>query len=113
GLHFFQKVLLLRREFAGLGAHITKVIGKLAGVLLSHLIAELLQLPLSASSRSERLGVRALVGGFGGALHVFTCLLQLAAFVGHAGLVFRAIHALAQLVHISEHLLFFFLKTFQ
>ena len=43
------------------------------------------------------------------ALHVLAGLVQLTPFVGHARLILRAVHALAQFVHVDENLLFFLL----
>src|SRR5262245_12303588 len=113
GFDFFDELILLAGEFAGFGAHLAHVFGELVGIFATHLIAQLLELAFSASSGSERLRWGSLLGGFRRALHILPRSIQLLAFLLHARLVLRLVHALAQFIDIREHLLFFFLQSFE
>src|SRR3974390_2058992 len=106
-------LLLLSSQLAGLAAHGAQIIGELARVFLAHLIPQLLQLAFSASAGREGLLRLALGGGLRGTLDILAGLIELPAFVGHPRLIFGAIHPLAQLVNVSEHLLLFLLQTLQ
>ena len=112
-IQLFEEVLLPAGQFAGIAPHPAQIIGELTGVLLAHLFAELLKLLLRARSGGERLRSRALAGGLSSTLNVFASLVELPPLIGHARLVFGPVHALAQLVHVREHLLFFLLEALE
>ena len=77
------------------------------------MIAQLLELALRARAGGQRLRGRALGGGIRGALHVVAGLIQLLALLRHLRLIFGPVHALAQFIHVREHLLLLLLEPFQ
>ena len=113
GLDFPVDSLLLSGEFAGLGAHFAEVFGEFAGGFSPELVAGIFELAFGAGTGGEGLGDGSLAGGFGGALHVLAGLVELALLFAGAGLVFGALHALLEFVHVGEHALLFLLKSFQ
>jgi len=68
---------------------------------------------LGARAGSQRLRSGSLAGGLSGPLDIVARLVQLAPFLCHPRLVFGTVHALAQLVHVREHLLLLLLEAFQ
>ena len=104
---------LFTGKLAGVLAHPAEILGKLTGILFPHLFAQFLELALRARAGGERLRHRALGGGIGCLLNIIARLVELLLFIRHAGLIFRPLHPLAHLIHISEHLLLFLLETFE
>ena len=110
---FFGQLLLFLREFPGVTAHLAHIVGKPIRALFAKVVGELLQLALRACAGTERLRRGIVVQRLGGALDVGTRFVELLPGVGHARLVFRAFHSLAQLVNVRQHFLLFFAQTLQ
>ncbi len=81
--------------------------------MLAELFAHFLELALGAGAGRERLRDVSFRGRLGGALRVLARLFELSLLLGHLRLDFGALHALAQFVHVGEHLALLFLEAFE
>ena len=104
---------LALRQLPRLVPHRAHFLGELVGVLLAKIIAELLQIALGPRAGGQRLRNGLFVQSLGGLLHLRSGLIKLLPGVGHAGLVFRPVHALAQFIHVREQVALFVAQAFE
>lgn len=110
GIQLTTDLLLIAGEFAGILAEFAGGVLELVGGLASEILAEFVELGLGTGPGGESLGDLTLLGGFGGAFHLLPGFLEAFAFLGHAGLVLAAFHALLEFIGIGEVLALFLLE---